>query len=123
MNMNNQEPQTVNVNNLIAKLKATSNVYAWTENDISYIKVDLPEIGMYVNSITIRPNPRDPEKLWVQMPKFSTGKSKWTEPLEFQGNSVLREKLIKHALKAYYEYHIGDGSHDDVIEFINDNFP
>ncbi len=122
--MNNKlEPQTNSLNKYLSELKVTSKVYAWTVNDISYVKVDFPELGMYINSITIRPNPRDLESLWVQMPKFRTGGPKWIEPLEFRGDSFFREIIIRNALKAYFEYHDGDFTNQGLEKFIKENFP
>ena len=100
---------------------ATSTVYHVTEANIAFVKVDFPELGMYINSITIRPNPRDPEKLWVQMPKFRAG-SRWISPLEFKTDSVLRKLVIWYSLYAYF-VEFDYGTTEDVENFIDKHFP
>jgi hypothetical protein len=99
-----------------------SYIYHWSEgSNITYAKVDIPAMGLYINSITIRTNPRDTESLWVQMPKFKAGRQ-WIAPLQFETSSPLKKLIITYALKAYYEEY-GLSSSQTLDEFITDNFP
>lgn len=109
-----------NFRELLFNTRVESKVYATNDDLISYIKVDFLDLGFYINSITVRPNPRDEDKLWVQMPKFRIGAARWVAPLEFRSDSSLRELVTKHALKAYYECYGDDLEWDD---FLNHHYP
>ena len=95
------------------RLEAKSRVYAHSD-DIRFVKVDFPEIGLYINSITVRWNPKNPAELWVQMPKFRSGKPKWHEPLEFQTFSPLRRRIVEEAINACYIEDCCDPGEDEI---------
>jgi hypothetical protein len=120
----NQKSQSASdsLKDILTDTQVKRSIYADNGDDICYARVDLPELGMFVNSITIRPNPRNPDKLWVQMPKFRIGPSRWIAPLEFKTGSVIREIVVKQALTAWYETYGPEGD-ESLREFIDKHYP
>lgn len=58
-----------------------------------YVKIHLKGLGLYINSISVKPSPRYPEKgLWVQLPKYHVN-GKWLSPIEMNGNSHLWRRI------------------------------
>jgi hypothetical protein len=82
-----------------------AKVYAQNDKGVYYAKVDMPSIGLFINSITVRPSPNYAEKgLWVQWPAFFTGRGKWTKPVEWKGGSALKGILEDAVLRAVDAY-------------------
>ncbi len=111
---------------ILLRSPAIGKVYHVSEiSEIAYIKVDFPEFGFYINSITIRENPRNPGMLWLQMPKFKTYGSKWTAPLEFSNDSPLYKRVVEAAQLAYFRsFYSEEGSgREEFEQFLEENFP
>jgi hypothetical protein len=85
--------------------------------DACYVKIHLKGLGFYVNSISVKPSPRYPEKgLWVQLPKYNVG-GKWISPIEMNGNSHLWKRIeesCRAAAKTWNE--------NEKIEALLDDF-
>ena len=65
-----------------------------------YVKIHLKGLGFYINSISVKPSPRYPEKgLWVQLPKYHVN-GKWISPIEMNGNSHLWRRVEEACRKA-----------------------
>lgn len=80
-----------------------AEVYAKNEKGVYYVKVSFPTIGMFINSITVQPSPKFPEKgLWVQMPRIYIGR--WKHVIEFRNDSPLRDLIHDAALLAVDQY-------------------
>jgi hypothetical protein len=91
-----------------------AEVYHKTANGVYLAKVYLPGAGMYINSITVRPSPRYPEKgLWLQMPYAYWGKQP-KRHVEFRSNSKLKtliEDAVWRAVDSFQlEEKIGEGN-------------
>lgn len=101
-----------------------SYVYVYTDLDIAFVKVEFPWLGLYINSITVRESPRQPNKLWVQLPAFKTGK-RWTKPLELRNDSQLKDIIFRAALRAYCVYfnQVDTDDEDKIEQFINYHNP
>lgn len=85
--------------NLVVDTTAiTAEVYAQNDKGVYYVKVAIPSLAMYINSITVRQSTKFDE-LWVQMPAFRIG-SRWTKPLEFRGDSQLLSIIKDTVLRA-----------------------
>ena len=87
-----------------------SEVYTTTKdrsgNDIYFVKVSFIDIGLYINSITVRKSPKHPDKgLWVQPPKYPPN---WKQHLEFSGDSPFWKLIEEAALKAVDNYYSDD---------------
>lgn len=96
----------------IDKTQLSAKVYAKNEEkNIFYIKVDIPSLGMYINSITARQSPKH-DNLWVQMPAFWAGK--WVKPIEFRGSSEFKDLMEDLALRAVEEYNDEHIEYEDV---------
>lgn len=80
-----------------------AEVYAKNnEKDIHYVKVTIPSLHMYINSITVRPSKKFGD-MWFQMPAFCIGRS-WVKPIEFSGDSQFQDLLKDAAFRAVEEY-------------------
>lgn len=67
-----------------------------------YVKIHLKGLGFYINSISVKPSPRYPEKgPWVQLPKYYVN-GKWISPIEMNGNSHLWRR-VEQACRAAAE--------------------
>jgi hypothetical protein len=90
-------------------------VYKKNDKGVMYVKVYLPDLGLYINSITVRPSVNYAEKgvPWVQVPKFAVY-TRWISPLEFTKVSPLWPLIHDEVLRAVDRYqHDGD---DDIPE-------
>ena len=90
--------------------KANAHVYYHfinaRQHDVYLVKVDFPDVGMFVNSITVQPSPKNPSKIWVQQPRFFS-KGFWIWPLQFRKAAPLWKLLEKLALEAVDKYSEG----------------
>lgn len=83
----------------------TAKVYAESDKGVMYAKVSIPSIGMYINSISISPSPKFPEKgLWLQWPRFHIGGGRWKFPVEWNGSSPLKSVLEDAIWRAVEEW-------------------
>ena len=73
------------------------------QTTVYLVKVSILDIGLYINSITVQPSNKFPEKLWVQSPRFNIrGTFVW--PLQMQKDSPMRSLIEELALKAVADY-------------------
>ena len=73
------------------------------QTTVYLVKVSIMDIGVYINSITVQPSTKFPDKLWVQSPRFNIrGTFVW--PLQMQKDSPLRHLIEELALNAVAEY-------------------
>lgn len=79
-----------------------------------YCKVDFPDLGMYINSITVRPS-QNYDGLWVQVPKFKIFTT-WIAPLEFSKSSPLWDLMHDAVLRAVDAY-----AHEKLDVTVPDN--
>lgn len=66
------------------------------------VKVSFPDIGVFINSITVQPNPKALDKLWVQQPRYFY-KGKWVWPVQMDKNKAVWPLVERLALKAVSE--------------------
>ncbi len=90
------------------------NAVVYTKNDkgVYYVKVSFPYVGMYINSITVRPSTKNPSELWVQMPAMKLGK--WIHVIEFKNGSELQDLIRDAALRAVDAYNLESILPDDI---------
>ena len=93
---------------IVSPQNAEASVYYTFVNSkrnttVYLVKVSLNDIGVYINSITVQPSPKQPDTLWVQTPRFNI-KGKWVWPVQIQKVSPLWLLIEKLALKAVAEY-------------------
>lgn len=74
------------------------------------VKISFTDAGFHINSITVQPSPKNPNKLWVQPPRFNV-KGTWVWPLQIEKSSDLRQLIETLALKAVDDF---SGGKDDV---------
>ncbi len=78
---------------------ATAEVYYRDDKAEYYlVKVNFPDIELFINSISVRRSPRYGD-LWVQMPAFKRGNG-YIKPIELTKESVLRKKIESLVLEA-----------------------
>jgi hypothetical protein len=75
-----------------------AEVYTKNDKGVYYVKVSFPSVGMYINSITVRPSSKYPGGLWVQMPAIKLGR--WIHVIEFKNGSQLQDLIRDAALRA-----------------------
>lgn len=96
---------------------AEANVYFDFVNDKSrhvyLVKVSFPDVGMFINSITVQPNPKAPDKLWVQQPRYFH-KGKWVWPVQLDKSKELWPLIERLALEAVAQ---GTSVHYDEPDF------
>lgn len=63
------------------------------------VKVSFPDAGIFINSITVQPNPRAIEKLWVQLPRYFR-KGTWVWPVQLDKSKELWPLIERLALDA-----------------------
>lgn len=81
----------------------SAEVYAQS-GDVYFVKVNFPAMGMYINSWSVRPSPRYPEKgLWVQSPGRMLGK-RWLKFIEFKNDSRFFDLIKDEVLRAVDQY-------------------
>jgi hypothetical protein len=80
------------------------------DTGIYYVKITFPNIGMYINSITVRPSPYHPGEQWVQMPAKPVGPNRWIHVIEFKNGSQLQDLMRDAALRAVDAY-----NHDSLL--------
>lgn len=66
---------------------------------VCLVKVSFPDAGIFINSITVQPNPKDLDKLWVQSPRYFY-KGRWVWPVQLDKSKVLWPLIEKLALEA-----------------------
>ena len=77
--------------------------------NVYLVKVSFLDIGLHVNSITVQPSPKHPERgLWVQLPRFNS-KGHWIWPLQIRKDSPIRELIDRLALQAVDNYSGSNG--------------
>jgi hypothetical protein len=63
------------------------------------VKVSFPDAGIHINSITVQPNPKALDKLWVQSPRYFY-KGQWIWPIQMVRNKAIWPLIEKLALEA-----------------------
>lgn len=101
----------------ISDLQAT--VYHKNDKGTYYVKITCSAIGMYINSITVRPSPKYPGQLWVQMPAIYLGK-RWIHVIEFRNDSQLQQLFQDAALRAVDAYNLESILPDAELENIDE---
>ncbi len=91
----------------IDETKITASIYHKTAKGILYAKVSFPDIGLHVNSISVRPSLISPSGLWVQAPAVPS-KGKFIKPMEFERTSLLWSLIEDAVLRAVDEYGYSD---------------
>lgn len=92
----------------IDETQITASIYHKTDKGILYAKVSLPNIGMHINSITVRRSISNPDgELWVQPPAVPY-RGRFITPLEFARNSPLWSLIEDAVLRAVEEYRLGN---------------
>jgi len=95
--------------------RITARVYKQSAKGVMYVKVDFPDLGMYINSFTVQQSQKY-EGLWVQPPK-SCVYGKWITILEFSKTSPLWDLIqdaVLRAVDAYSHEKLDDTVIDDV---------
>lgn len=73
------------------------------QTTVYLVKISIVDIGVYINSITVQPSTKYPDKLWVQSPRFNIrGTFIW--PLQMQKDSPLRHLIEELSLDAVAKY-------------------
>lgn len=91
----------------IDETQITASIYHKTTKGILYAKVSFPDIGLHVNSISVRQSPRSSTGLWVQPPAIPN-RGKFIKPMEFERTSFLWSLIEDAVLRAVDEYGHGD---------------
>lgn len=91
----------------IDETQITASIYHKTAKGILYAKVSFPDIGLHVNSISVRQSVRNPNGLWVQPPAIPS-RGKFIKPMEFERTSFLWSLIEDAVLRAVDEYGSGD---------------
>ncbi len=73
------------------------------QTTVYLVKVSIMDIGVYINSITVQPSTKYPDKLWVQSPRFNI-RGTFVFPLQMQKDSPLRHLIEELSLNAVAEY-------------------
>lgn len=70
-----------------------------------FVKIDFPEIGLYINSFKVMPSPKQKERgyWWVQPPAYPWF-GKWRNHIEFSNNSTLWLLIERLAIEAVERY-------------------
>ena len=90
--------------------RISARVYKKSAKGVMYVKVDFPDLGVYINSFTVQPSQKY-EGLWIQPPK-SCVYGKWITIVEFSKISPLRE-LIDDAINRAvddYQHEVSDAT-------------
>lgn len=94
---------------------AEANVYFDFVNaksmHVYLVKVSFPDAGIFINSITVQPNPKAPGKLWVQSPRYFY-KGNWVWPVQLDKNKALWPLIERLALEAVAECPQGRPAYD-----------
>jgi hypothetical protein len=85
-----------------------ADVYHKNDKGTYYVKLSFPSIGMYINSITVRPSSKNPNGMWVQMPAMKLGR--WIHVIEFKSDSQLQVLFHDAALRAVDVY-----NHESIL--------
>src|SRR5665213_1837832 len=106
--------------------KIFADVYHQNDKGVYYAKVSFPDLGLYINSWTIRQSDKYPEKgLWVQPPSFYMGK-RWIKVLEFRNDSelfdLIREEILRAVDRWEHEKAIPDDD-NELRRSIDEIFP
>ena len=94
----------------IDETKITASVYYKTTKGYLYVKVSFPDIGLHINSISVRPSPVSPSGLWVQPPAVPN-RGKFIKPMEFEKTSLLWSLIEDAVLRAVDEYGYSDNEY------------
>ena len=81
----------------------SAKIYHRTAQGVLYAKVDFPDIGYYMNSITVRSSEKNKNNLWVQAPAIPY-RGKFIKPNEFESDSPLWSLIEDAVLRAVEEY-------------------
>jgi hypothetical protein len=94
--------------------KIKAKVYT-EKNGVFYVKVELPDLGIFINSFKVQESPKRPQDgLWVQEPKFCI-KTKWVAPIEFDKSGQVWKTIENVCRKAVEDKVTPDGSTRDNI--------
>ncbi len=80
-----------------------AEVYAYNTNkQIHFVKVTIPDLNLYINSITVRPSKKEVGP-WFQMPAIFAG-GKMIRPIELPKSSILYSIIRDLTMRAVVEY-------------------
>lgn len=104
--------------------KIHGQVYKQNDKGVMYVKVHIPDLDLYINSITVRPSIKyaDKGELWVQVPKFAIY-GKWIAPLEFTNSSIFWQLIKDEVLRAVDVYRYESNIPDDRLVDLEDAPP
>ena len=77
---------------------ATASIYTERE-DVYYIKLSMPDIGMHISGITVKKSPKY-GGWWVQMPYYSNRNGNTKNYIEFDEESPARRDIERPCIEA-----------------------
>lgn len=80
---------------------ATANVYV-EKKGVYYVKISLPDIGMYISGITVKKSPKY-GGWWVQMPYYKNHRGNTKNYIEFDQESSAYIAIERICTKAVEE--------------------